>query len=469
MKVILLYLLFLANTFAGSGNETAKKSLGTVLSRLPRSTNYGILVYNPQTGDTVYSVNKNELFIPASNEKLYTAAAALKLLGPDYKLETKIYSDDNEITDGIIDGNLYLKGFGNSLLCEADIDTLAMQLDALGIKKITGKILGDDSYFDNNYDRKKWIEGEKPSIRVAPISALNVDRSNVVITMNPNAKPGSKLRYSVKPDLRSIEVVSYATAARGRTTLRFSAKMIKNKLVITVNGRMKTGKYPKSYAVNFPDPPLYAAFMLNEKLKDRGISNSGGIDTGITPDNANQVASVSLPLTEIVSHMNKRSDNYIAETLFKTLGAYASNEQGTVENAAAAVNSFVANDLHEQENVSIFDGSGISRFNKTSVASLSYLLDYLYHSSSEYEIFRNSLSVAGIDGTLRRRFRNSNVKENFFAKTGSLRGISSLSGFLKTSGDQDLIVSIIMEYDEVGARFHKDIQDEIIELLWREN
>jgi D-alanyl-D-alanine carboxypeptidase/D-alanyl-D-alanine-endopeptidase (penicillin-binding protein 4) len=165
--------------------------------------------------------------------------------------------------------------------------------------------------------------------------------------------------------------------------------------------------------------------------------------------------------------INKNSDNFLAECLFKTLGAYYSGKIGNSFYATQAVMNFLEeNEIPEFYELSIVDGSGISRFNEVTAASITNLLEKIYLDVEKYEFFKNSLSIAGKDGTLDRRFRRSKLRGNFYGKTGTLNGVTSLSGYLETKSGKDLIVSFLMQFKDKGAGYHKDIQDKILEYLW---
>jgi len=163
--------------------------------------------------------------------------------------------------------------------------------------------------------------------------------------------------------------------------------------------------------------------------------------------------------------INKHSDNFLAECLFKTLGAEISGEQGNAFYSTQAILSFIKDNGIYSDGSSIVDGSGISRFDQITVGALAGVLEKMYFDLAHFDDFYNSLSIAGVDGTLRNRMDDTRAGRNFHGKTGTLNGVSSLSGYVTTAAGDDLIVSIIFEFDKKGARFHRNIQDDIIALL----
>jgi serine-type D-Ala-D-Ala carboxypeptidase/endopeptidase (penicillin-binding protein 4) len=409
LKYLLLSFLFTAPLFATS-KEEIKTKINYIISKLPASTKAGILIYNPLTEDTIYSLNHTISMIPASNTKLFTTATALSLMGGDYLLSTKILSDDIILDDGIVDGNLYIKGFGNSLFTTEDLQEMVKEIKESGILKITGKIIGDDSYFDNVYTRDDWITDEIANVKLPPISAIVIDNNRKIISLK------------------------------------------------------RRGRY-RNYYVSIDNPPLHAAQLLREKLIEAGIEVSQGFQEGISPEDAVVISETAVELREIVQYINKESDNFLAECLFKTIGAVASGEQGNAFYSTQTILTYISDNGIFSDGTAIVDGSGISRFDQITVGAVAGLLEKMYFDVANFEDFYSSLSIAGIDGTLKRRMKGTFAQDNFRGKTGTLNGVSSLSGYLTCNNGDDLIVSIFFEFIHAGAGFHRDIQDDIVQTL----
>ena len=413
IKLLTLFTLFTLTISASSKDEIRSK-IDKILNRLPAGTKAGILVINPLTEDTLYSLNHTVSMIPASNTKLFTTAAALSIMGGDFVLATRLYSDDENISDGTINGNIYLKGCGNSLFTQDDLQVMVDSLKNKGVKKITGKIIGDDSYFDEIYTRDDWITDERANVKLPPISALVVDRNRRVVQ-----------RYH-----------------RGRL---------------------------RNYLVNINNPPLHAATLLRTKLIASGILVSSSAEKGITPEKAYLILEKGITLRELIKQTNKESDNFLAECLFKTIGAVASGKQGNSFYSTQAILSFISDNGIFSNGTSVVDGSGISRFDQVTVGSIAGLLEKMYFDDASFNDFYNSLSIAGVDGTLEERMNGTPVENNFHGKTGTLNGVSSISGYLNCANGDDLVVSILFEFNRQGANFYRDIQDNIIEALYNLN
>jgi D-alanyl-D-alanine carboxypeptidase/D-alanyl-D-alanine-endopeptidase (penicillin-binding protein 4) len=393
---------------AHAGNNLLREKISGLLSKVPSSTGCGVLIYNPMTKDTLYQVNKLKSMIPASNTKLFTTAVALSELGGDFLINTKIFIDDKEIKDGVVRGNIYLKGYGNGMFDSGDLDKMVKELKKYGIKKINGSVIGDDSYFDEVYMRDDWIDDEVRSVNLPPVSALVYNRNSV-----------------------ASQVVK------------------RRKKVVTVFNKMS-------------NPPLQIAGIFRNKLIAEGISIAGGTASGKTPDKAKLLSTFSIPLKEFIKVVNKRSDNFLAECLFKILGAERCGCQGNAFYSTQAVLTFIADNGIYAKGTAIVDGSGISRYNQITPVALVGILEKLYFDIKNFDDFYRSLSVAGIDGTLRGRMYGSKAYNNMRGKTGTLNGVSSITGYVKNLKGEDIIVSIIFDFNRGGKFLYHDVQDSII-------
>jgi D-alanyl-D-alanine carboxypeptidase/D-alanyl-D-alanine-endopeptidase (penicillin-binding protein 4) len=408
-KILFISLFISITTFATSKEEIANK-IREIISSLPANTISGILIYNPLMQDTVFALNESTPMTPASLTKLFTTSTSLGIMGGDHKLYTKLLSDDNNFKDGVLNGNLYIKGFGNSLFTDSDLDYFVNELIRKGITVITGSVLGDDSYFDDIYTREDWIEGEGTNVKLAPISALVIDRN--------------------------------------RTTVR---KKIRRRF--------------RYISENVTDPPIFAANKLSAKLEISGIEIKGKSTKGNTPSNVFLLAEKNIPLKELIANINKHSDNFLAECLFKTLGAEASGVQGNSFFSQQAIQKFLNDNSIFSAGTEIVDGSGISRSDQATPLAINGVMEKMYFDLVHFDDFYNSLSIAGVDGTLRGRMLGSSAGNNFRGKTGTLNGVSGLAGYLTTPDGEDLIVTIIFEFNKGGWGYYRDVQDEIVELL----
>jgi D-alanyl-D-alanine carboxypeptidase/D-alanyl-D-alanine-endopeptidase (penicillin-binding protein 4) len=414
IPVVFIITIFVSSLFSSSTDDIQSK-ITEILDAIPASTEIAILIFNPLTEDTIYSVNHTRSMIPASNTKLFTTATALKIMGRDFPLHTKILMDNNALNDSIVTGNVYIKGLGNSVFSSENLDSLVSEIAKNGITKITGDVIGDDTFFDDVYTRDDWIKDENANVKLPPVSALVIDR---------NTKYTKKKR----------------------------------------RGRWRT------YRVHVANPPKYAAQLLKQKLVESGINVEGVAKTDETPSTATLLVQSTVVLNKLIKLINKNSDNFLAECLFKTIGAIASGKQGNSFYSTQAILTFIKDNAIYSENTSIVDGSGISRFDQITVGAIVDLLEIMYFDLKNFLDFYNSLSIAGVDGTLEDRFDKKGTQINFRGKTGTLNGVSSLSGYLTTKSGDELIVSMIFEFDRGGSKKYRDAQEKIIEILndWNE-
>ncbi len=409
LKFLILTLLLLPNIYATSLEEV-KNELRRIINSLHSTTKAGILIINPLTQDTIYKLNPAVSMIPASNTKLFTTASALNFLGGDYAIATKIFSSDLNIKDGVVNGNLYIKGYGNPDFSTRDLELMASQLKGKNIKLITGDIIGDDTYFDDIYTRDDWIKNEKANVKLPPISALVIDRNRTFV-------------------------------------------------------QSKRGRRVRRYVQYVDDPPLFAAQLLKEKLEEAGIVVNGVAAKGITPGDLPVLSEKKILLRDLIALINKHSDNFYAEVLFKTIGAAASGKQGNSFYSTQAVLNFIEDNAIFKEGTSVVDGSGISRFNQITVGAIAGILEKMYFDLKNYEDFYNSLSIAGIDGTLKGRLTGTPAENNMRGKTGTLNGVTSLSGYLTSLNGEDIIISIIFEFEKGSWNYYRSIQDRIVETV----
>ena len=386
------------------------QELNELIAEVPGGTKMSILIYNPLTQDTIISINHTQSMIPASNTKLFTSATALEFMGGDYLISTKIFTDDYDLSDGSIDGNIYIKGFGNPTFTIDDLEDIVDQIFDSGIRIINGNVVGDDTYFDDVYSRDDWINEERANVNLPPISALVIDRNRTVVR------------------------------------------------------KKRKGKY-RNYFVNVDNPPLFAAKKFREELISKNIKVTGNAISSTTPDSAVLVFESAITLSELMQSINKNSDNFYAECLFKNLGAVYSGKQGNSFFSTQAILNYIGDNGIYSTGTKIVDGSGISRFDQVTAGALVGLLEKLYFNISQFDYFYNSLSIAGVDGTLKKRMIGTTAENNFRGKTGTLNGVSSISGYVTNGDGDDIIVCILFEFTRGGANKHKDIQDRIIEAL----
>lgn len=409
-KVLLVLLVFVSQLVSANSKEKLADEISRILYKVPNDTKTAILIYNPLTQDTILSKAITTQMIPASVTKIFTTATALSLMGKEYRLSTILFSDDPDIKDGIINGNLYIKGFGNSVFTSDDLMNFVRKMKSLGIRRITGNIVGDDTYFDNIYHREDWIPDESANVKLPPISALVLDRNKTTY----RRKRGRRIRYVTE---------------------------------------------------NFKNPPVEIAGKFKKMVESENIDVEGKATSGQTPSDVIELAEASVSLGELISMINKNSDNFLAECLFKSIGAFYSGKQGNSFYSQQAIQDFIKSNNIYATNTEIVDGSGLSRFDQVTVAAVNGVLETMYFDLKNFDTFYNSLSIAGFDGTLNNRLEDLPAGFKFHGKTGTLNSVIALTGYLTSDDKDDLIVTIMFEFERGSWKFYRNLQDEIIKSL----
>jgi D-alanyl-D-alanine carboxypeptidase/D-alanyl-D-alanine-endopeptidase (penicillin-binding protein 4) len=438
---------------------------------LLQETRTGIKIISLETGETLYAQNSQQLFHPASNMKLLTTSTALKRLGPDFKFKTVLYADTASITDSTVSGNLYLKGFGDPDLSTDDLCWIAQKLKSKGIIHITGDLICDDTYMDDLYWGSGWMWDDVSDWYWAPICALTVDDNCVEVTVKPGKKVGESLIVQLEPPTKYMKIVNMGLTVDSLDTVQQKAFKVQRKWrpaenTIVIEGGMVVGQSDRSFVIDVVEAGLYTGTLLKEIFQKEEISLDGQVRKGIAPDtNMVLVNHLSKPLSIVVYNTNKISDNLSAELLMKTVGAEMKGPPGTAEKGISVIHQFLEEIGVDSTTYDLADGSGVSRYN---VITPDLIIDLLKAMNKDFKIqaeFKTSLPIAGVDGTLQSRMKDSAAEGKLRAKTGSLRGVSALSGYTTSADNELLAFSIIMEHFVVQTSKIRKIQDRIGNLI----
>lgn len=429
-------------------------------------TKYGIGVYSLNQNKYYYKRNTKELLTPASTTKLFTTYLLYRQNGKNFNIPTEVYHDGKIAADGTLNGNLYIRGKGDALFSLSDLEILADKVRKFGIKRITGNIIADGTFYDEKTERIIY-SGDKDVVQATPpITALNIDRNAATIIVKGANKPGAAPDVQVIPSSDSHIIINNAKIGNPgrRNAIRINTKMQPDgKQQFIVSGVIKPNT-TFAYKHLIHNPPLTIAGAFKNRLSAGGIVINGGI--GVLHHNLNDslrksyqyVTDFKRPAVEIVNIVNKDSDNYLAEILFKMVGA----TQGNFIDNAGATRSF-ADSIFTLDEIpcsgcKLNDGSGLSRRNLVTIESLLKILS----NSFNYEFaedYINSMSIASIDGTLRKRMKNTTAEGNAKAKTGTLRNVSALAGYIRTMDGEDLAFAFVFNGPNVGA--YKLIENEL--------
>ena len=448
-----------------------------------------------ENGELVVGINELESFKPASNQKLVTTAAALHFLGPDYTFETQVWACAS-LVRGAIAGDILVRGGGDPNISGRFHDDVADHLLRLwaarlydaGLRRIDGDVIADDRFFDDERFVPGWNRSQEASWYSAQISALSLNDNCLDITVRPASAAGQPARVEIEPPCSLLQIeASPKTIKQGKTSILVHRKTGTN--VIRIKGSIRKDRAFWKGHVTVDDPALFFAGAFVDALRKTGItvtgiarkavrvdarasSVSGASDVAETRDQKSApecdrgqlLVQHASTLMEDLPVIQKRSQNLHAELLLKTLGARISGE-GSRSGGERAIRRFLREKRIPTDGLVVGDGSGLSHDNRLTALLLAHLL-HSTRGEPYFEQYRGALPVAGIDGTLKTRFRKPSVaRGNVFAKTGFIRGVSALSGFV-ARGDRLWSFSILVNGFPPGVRSPKRLQERICEALY---
>ena len=438
--------------------------LGTVMSdsRVKKAT-VGAVVVDAASGSTQYSKSPNTAITPASNMKLLVAAAALDILGADRTFATSVYAAAKPTSSGTVQ-KLYLRGFGDPTLQRSDLVALAKQVRASGVKTVSGPVVGDGTFFDNDryndyWDTRDYNWSYAPQISgltLSPSSALNV--GTILVNYQPGSATGKKAKLSVTPALADsyVKLVNKTTTAKAGSSSWISVRRTSGKNTLTVTGSIALKRSKASTTVTINDPAKYAAHVFTRELRALGVAVKGSPVTGATPSTRVKLATdSSAALSVIVKQLLKPSNNGIAEHLIKWLGRRVGTP-GTWKAGASRVLRWLKGTQTVPSTVKVVDGSGLAHRNKLTARVVVRLLQYA-RKQVWFGTFYDALPVAGnsneaIGGTLTDRMVGTAAANNLRAKTGTLSGVTALSGYVTGRNGRLYVFSLLGRYSSSTPR-----------------
>jgi len=428
-------------------------------------TTPAIKIVSLDLGDVLYEKNSKTLMRPASNTKLVTSAAALGILGTEYRFHTSILADSLR-PDGTIEGPLYIRGYGNPDLRVSDLDSMISQLKAIGVKSITGNIVADASLFDDLYWGEGWMWDDEPYSYEAAISALSVNKNCVKVSVIPEV-PGGGVQVLVEPPTRYVTVLNTARTVADSAVIPLEVtRLFQDRLnTVVVSGEVVSERDTIKRLVTVWRPELYAATLLKERLEADSIQVRGQPVIGVALPWSREMAYHSWPMDSMVINLNKASDNLSAESSLKLMSVARGGIPGTAKHGRYQVNAFLSELGIDTTKYYIVDGSGVSHYNLVTAEMLVQLLTAMTRRSDLFPLFYESLPVAGVDGTLETRMRRTPAEGNLRGKTGSIGGVSSISGYVTTADGERLVFSILMQDFILPTRYYRHAQDALGALM----
>lgn len=447
---------------AKATDAALQSKLASVLatSRVTQAS-VGVVVADSASGTQLYGRSATTALKPASNMKLLTAAATLDLLGPTSTFSTAVYSPAAPV-DGAV-STLYLRGHGDPTLREADLIALAAQVKNAGVTKV-GKVIGDGSFFDGDRYHDSWDPVDYNNSYAAQISGLTLSPSSayavgtVQVTYRPGSGTSRKAELGLVPARAAgyVRLVNKTTTTAAGTGASISVRRTRGTNTITVSGRVALKRSLVKRTVTIDDPARYTAHVFTRVLRAAGVTVTASPGTGRTPAGRVQVASdSSVPVSRMVTLLMKPSNNGMTEHLIKTLGRVG-DKPGTWRAGAAAVRTWLATTQSVPSSVVLVDGSGLARRNRLTARMLDRVLQYA-QTRAWFGTFYDALPVAGnadpaIGGTLATRMIGTAAQNNLRAKTGTLRGVTALSGYVTDKSGRRYTFSMLGTYPTYSPR-----------------
>jgi serine-type D-Ala-D-Ala carboxypeptidase/endopeptidase (penicillin-binding protein 4) len=505
---VFVALLITVQLYAADSRLLAPKINAILADRDLARGFWGIEVVSLNTGQILYSQNADKLFIPASNTKLFTTAAALALIGPDYKFHTTIETTGALDQKGRLTGDLVLVGRGDPNLSgrvlpytirtersDFPVKVLEDLADAVvqkGLKYLDGNVVADDSYFAFERYGEGWTQDDLVWADGAPVSALTINDNVVFVTIEPADRAGERAFVNIAPFADYYKIDNRIITTPAGTGRKIFINREPGSMVLTLWGNMPLGDAGANEALAVEDPASFAGQLFRSMLEKRGVivngrttarhtelaslstfsvtalasAHDGGGDA--SPSSRSKQPMVlasydSRPLTEDLRVINKVSQNLHAEMLLRLLGHEKGNA-GTIESGLEVLKGFLTQAGVPSDEYVFYDGSGLSRQNLVTPNAVVTLLQYAAKQPWG-RIYSETFPVAGVDGSLADRFRGTPAQGIVLAKTGSLDHVKSLSGYATTTSGDRVAFSIFTNNFDVPGRRAQDAIDRVVEAI----
>jgi serine-type D-Ala-D-Ala carboxypeptidase/endopeptidase (penicillin-binding protein 4) len=505
----LLAILLVAGSALAAPPKPLQERIASVLTAPDLARGFwGIEVTSLSAGKTLYALNPDKLFTPASNTKLFTTAAALALIGPDYKFRTTVETAGTLDRYGRLNGDLLLVGRGDPNLSGRELpydlrtqrndhpiqalETLADALVQKGVKYVDGDIVADDSYFAFERYGEGWSQDDLVWADGAPVSALTINDNVVFVNILPADRPGEKAFVSVTPFADYYRLDNRIITTPAGTGRKFFVNREPGSTVLTLWGNMPLDDPGANEALAIEDPAEYAAALFRQLLAKRGIvvygrqrtrhtelatlstfsvtaiaPSRGGSDGQARPLKIDQpivLASYeSKPMVDDVRVINKVSQNLHAEILLRLLGRERGTA-GTIEGGLEVLRGFLTQAGISNDQYVFYDGSGLSRQNLVTPHAIVQLLRYasLQPWGAAY---KSTFPVSGVDGSLADRLSAPRLQSRVSGKTGSLGGVKTLSGYATTDSGEAVVFSILSNNSNLPPKRITDTIDQLVQAI----
>lgn len=466
MKRVLLFLLLTLSITAIKAQPLSQRLDALLHEEMLKTSEVGITVFDLTTGEFVYRYQDEKLYRPASIEKVITSVTALAKLGTDYTLDTRLCYE-GKIENDTLKGSLYLIGGFDPEFMEEDLNRLAGMLESHGIRYVTDTIAADVSMTDSVYWGPGWSWDDTPYSFQPYLSPLMLNRGCVDVTVSPAQKDSlPEVTCTPVSDYYSINNRGVSRNPQAGK-LKITRNWLTNGNHITITGNVSR---PYTEKLNIYTSKDFFFHTFISRLRNRGIEAQAYAyaDCPTVADSIATLYIIRRPIKEVLERALKKSDNLCAESMFYHLASrYALRKRVSAEDGTDAINAFMKEALgFNPDNYKIADGSGVSLYNYISPRLLLEYLKYAYYHRDIFLPLYESLPVAGVDGTLQYRMKQTKAQGNVHAKTGSVTGVSSLAGYVKASNGHQLAF-VIINQNVLKLSRARAFQDKVCDILSR--
>lgn len=423
----------------------------------------GVAVLDLTTNKVLAASNEHAPLNPASNAKLYTAAASLALLHADHRYETTLLgkAHDQEVT-----GDVVLRGHGDPSLTTGDLYAMAADLKGQGIRRITGDIVVDQRDFDEQTTPPAFEQrpSEWAAFR-APISAVAVNENTLTLTVRPGAS-GEAAHFSFDPPGFVYAEGSVMTGDDGADNVGLELAGSGQRMTAKLSGKIGAGSRYARYSRRVEDPTLLAGYVLKAMLDEVGIKVQGDVKAGSGKVTSVLVRHQSKPLSELLYELGKVSNNFYAEMIFKSLSGELKGRPAKSSDSASIVLDWVNKIGAGDQGLVIKNGSGLYDANRVTAFSEVELLRSAWLDQGIFPEYESQLAIGGVDGTLHKRFRELRSKRAVRAKTGTLADVVALSGYVSQGpGKPPLGFSVLVNHVPGKVSEARSAVDRLVEAL----
>jgi len=427
--------------------DALRKVITGVIERSPlKNARISVQVRSLDDGSVIFAQGAEELLNPASNVKLFTAAASLAKLGPDYRFETEFLTDA-DYKDGKA-RTLYVRGHGDPTITTEKLYGLVSELLHAGLKEV-GDLVVDDSWFDSEREAPGFDQESGDRAYLAPTGALSLNWNTLGVYLRPGEREGATATAELEPPSEYFALESQLRTGN-KTQRRFvvGTELDKDKIhqKVTVSGFVPAEKGVWSVWKKVEQPALYFGFTLKSLLAQRGVKVKGRLRSGPVPPGTRMLhVAASETLDIVLKRLNKHSSNFVAEQLIKTLGAEGKGPPGSTARGIEVVEEFLEREVGIRRGSYVMrNGSGLNDTNRFSASQHNVLLKYMWDRFPLAPEFMSSLGIAGKDGTIKYRFEGTDAVWRLRAKTGTLENVSALSGYVQGVGGERFVFSVLV-------------------------